>query len=147
MKKVKEPTLRDVHETLKAQGEVLKSHGEMLKVQGETLKPHSELLKGIVGTLKEHSETLASHDELFAFIKEHMATKEDLTTEIGKSESRMLDAMDRIVGDLRGDLVAMMRKVDNKDSGLVRMLSKKQVVTKPEAAKLLAMSPFPQTVR
>ncbi len=140
-------TLKEHSEILKVHGEILESHSETLKSHGEILKSNGELLKGVTVTLKEHSETLASHDELFAFIIEHMATKEDLAIEIGKSESRMMDTMDRMVVDFRGDLVAMTRKVDHKDSGLVRMLSKKQVVTKPEAEKLLAMSPFPHPAR
>lgn len=101
------------------------------------------MMKAKEPTLSSIAKTLEEHGELSVFIIEHMATKEDLAIEIGRSESRMLDAIDRTFGNLQGDVVAMTRKIDEKDSVLVRTLTRKRVVTKPEAKRILAMSPFP----
>lgn len=90
-------------------------------------------------------------NEIMEFLKESMATKEDLDIQaekfrkdLGLQEHRILDSMDDKLSDLKGDLVVLMRKEDKKVSELISVLRDKQVLTDEEADRLMAMNPFPQ---
>ncbi|HAL50122.1 MAG: hypothetical protein UU40_C0008G0023 [Candidatus Uhrbacteria bacterium GW2011_GWD2_41_121] len=97
-------------------------------------------------------------DEIMEFMRDHMATKEDLKDFVRKSdlevlatkqdlgalEHRLRDAFDDKLADFKGDLVVLMRKEDTKLCELVEILQNKDVITKEEAGKILGMQPFPQ---
>jgi predicted nucleic acid-binding Zn-ribbon protein len=52
--------------------------------------------------------------------------------------------LDEKLSDLRGDLVVLMRKEDNKVRKLVDVLKKRKVITAGDAKEILAMEPFPE---
>ncbi|NQV12119.1 hypothetical protein HQ524_02035 [Candidatus Uhrbacteria bacterium] len=89
--------------------------------------------------------------DLLEFMQENMATKHDLAElgselrgEMASMEHRILDSMDNKLGDLKGDLVVMMRKEDAKVTELIRILADKDVLSPDEANKLRSLEPFPQ---
>jgi len=101
--------------------------------------------------------------EIVSFIKDHAASHEDvnrLETRMDSLEIRMesletrvdslgakvvtKDYLDDKLADLRGDLVVLMRKEDVKVRTLVEIMLGKQLLSKEEANKVLAMEPFPQ---
>jgi hypothetical protein len=71
--------------------------------------------------------------------------KEDLTKSLNSLELKLLDAMDDKLGNLKGDLVVLMRKEDRKLTSLISLLMQKDLISKEEASELLALEPFPQT--
>lgn len=88
--------LESQREILNSNGEMLRSHGEILNSHGEMLKSHGEMLKTHGGMLKSHGEQLdliatkvVEHDEQFEWVKEHMATRDDI--------SRVTNTLDKLV--------------------------------------------------
>ena len=53
------------------------------------------------------------------------------------------DYLDDKLLDLRGDMVVMMRKEDEKVKLLVNLLNKKNVLSDTEAKSIFALEPFP----
>jgi len=53
------------------------------------------------------------------------------------------DYLDTKLADLRGDLVVMMRKEDNKLKALVEILKEKKVINNEEVEKIMHLEPFP----
>ena len=54
------------------------------------------------------------------------------------------DYLDEKMADLRGDLVVLMRKEDNKVRKLLDILEKRKVISTKETKEILAMEPFPE---
>lgn len=73
-------------------------------------------------------ERLDGMDQRFAKIEATMVTK---------------DYLDEKLADLRGDLVVLTRKEDNKVRKLVDILKKRKVLSTKEADEILSMEPFP----
>ncbi len=53
------------------------------------------------------------------------------------------DYLDDKLADLRGDLVVLLRKEDNKFGALVTELLKEEVISQDAAKRILQMEPFP----
>jgi len=54
------------------------------------------------------------------------------------------DYLDEKMADLRGDLVVLIRKEDNKVRKLLDILEKRKVISTKETKEILAMEPFPE---
>jgi len=103
-------------------------------------------------------------NEIMDFLKENMATKDDiknmatkddikdmvtkqyLDEKLGKFRSDITDYMDRRLLDLKGDLVVIMKSEDRKLSALIELLVHKSILTTSEAHSIVKMEPFPQRV-
>ncbi len=90
-------------------------------------------------------------NEIMEFLREHVATKEDLgnvqtglRSEMREMELRIYDKMDDKLADLKGDIVMLMRKGSKGVMELVELLRKKDILTEDEELRLLAIQPFPQ---
>lgn len=70
----------------------------------------------------------------------------DIKSEVGKIKSTMVtkDYLDEKLADLRGDLVVLIRKEDNKVKKLVEVLKRRRVISEAESKEVLAMEPFSQ---
>ncbi len=66
-------------------------------------------------------------DERFSKIEVTMVTK---------------DYLDDKLSDLRGDLVVLMRKEDNKMVRLIDILKKRKVITETDEKEILSLEPF-----
>ena len=68
---------------------------------------------------------------------------------LDRLESQMVtkEYLDDKMADLRGDLVTMIRKGDDRDTLLIKDLKNKKVITEDEKNKLLAMGPFSQSAK
>ena len=86
-------------------------------------------------------EDKTTNEEIMAFLKDTVATKEDLN----KQKQDILNGVDRKLGDLKGDLVVMMRGEDEKVSELIVTLRDTNVLSAEDAERLLALNPFPQS--
>jgi hypothetical protein len=82
-----------------------------------------------------------SVDQRFDKIELEMGS---MKQEMGSMKAQMVtkDYLDDKLADLRGDLMVIARKSDQKDSALVKNLAKNKVISKDEAGSILAMSPF-----
>ncbi len=67
-------------------------------------------------------------------------------SEINSNITRMVtkDYLDDKMSDLRGDLVVMMRKEDNKLKTLVGVLKEKSVLDSSDVSRIYSMEPFAQ---
>ena len=63
---------------------------------------------------------------------------------LGKIESNMLtkDYLDEKLSDLRGDLVVLTRKEDNKVKKLIDILRKHNLISSKEVEEVMSMEPF-----
>lgn len=68
---------------------------------------------------------------------------------LGKIENTMVtkDYLDEKLSDLRGDLVVLVRKEDNKVVKLVSILQERKVITSDDVESILAMELFPKTLK
>jgi hypothetical protein len=117
-----------------------------------TKKDFQELKTDIQNVL-EAVNTFASHtDNRFERIENDIG---GLKTEVGslKTEVCAIKAsmvtkayLDDKLADLKGDMVAMVRKEDVKVDNLTGLLSKKSVLSKIEAKEIQLMGPFPKVL-
>ncbi|MBU0531677.1 MAG: hypothetical protein ABIG32_00465 [Candidatus Uhrbacteria bacterium] len=91
-------------------------------------------------------------NKIMVFLQEHMVTKEEFSMElknvrkeIKKTEHRILDIMDKKLSSLKGDLIVLMKKADQRVSELISVLRDKPVLIKEETEHLSTLSPFPKT--
>ena len=112
-----------------------------------------ESIKGDIASAKDDvasvKDDLASVLETVNFIKDNAATHDDidrLDIRMDSLEAKMVtkDYLDDKLADLRGDLVVLTRKEDAKVRTLVEIMLGKQLISREEANKVLAMEPFPQ---
>ncbi len=68
-----------------------------------------------------------------------------LESRLGRIEATMVTKsyLDDKLGDLKGDMVALVRKEDQKMNRLIGILAEKTVVTPTEANDVLSFRPFP----
>lgn len=97
-------------------------------------------------TKKDIPDNEVTLSEVMGFLKENVATKEDLTHELRKMQEEILDGVDDKLLKMKGDLIVLMRGEDRKVVGLITILKDKAVLTEGEAKQLLTMEPFPQLI-
>lgn len=101
--------------------------------------------------------------EVLLFIKDNMVTRPDVEEIVNKAidtrvpgivldivhpivnkaKQEMIDHIDRKTAEVRGDLVVISRKLDDKIDLLTDTLAHKKVLTKNEAVRVKQASPFP----
>lgn len=69
-----------------------------------------------------------------------------IENQLTKVESQMVtkDYLDDKLADLKGDLVVLTRKEDNKLKALVDILAEKKVLNDEDKKRIFTMEPFPQ---
>ena len=93
-------------------------------------------------------EKETSKNEILEAINEFSTKVDKQFIEVGerfnKIEATMVtkDYLDDKLGDLRGDLVVLMRKEDTKMIKLVEILKRRAVITEAEEKEILSMEPF-----
>jgi len=105
-------------------------------------------IKNNAVTKTEFNERLKETHEMVSFIKDNAVTKtefNELKGRVGRIESNMVtkDYLDKKMADLRGDLVSLVRKEDNKVGAVVNLLNKKKVFEDEETDEIKRMEPFP----
>ena len=105
-------------------------------------------LQSVVDILQKQNN---DHEELMSFLGDHMVTRGEFKVEIDRLDGKinqtkldLLDAMDEKLGDLKGDLVVLMRKEDRKLSMLVEVLREKELLSEQDVQRVLSMEPFPR---
>ncbi len=70
----------------------------------------------------------------------------EVKAEISAIKANMVtrDYLDEKLADMRGDLVVLLRKEDNKLGALITELIRRDVITQDAAVKILSLEPFPQ---
>tara|TARA_Y100000310_G_scaffold338639_1_gene428842 strand:+ start:797 stop:1069 length:273 start_codon:yes stop_codon:yes gene_type:complete len=86
----------------------------------------------------------ASTNEIMEFMRDNVATKDDVAQGLNKQKQEIFDTFDDKLSDLKSDLVVLMRKEDKKVVELINLLKTKSVLSSEEADKILALQPFPQ---
>lgn len=76
--------------------------------------------------------------------KRFYESKSDINQRFNRIEANMVtkDYLDEKLADLRGDLVVLIRKEDNKVKVLVDVLHQKKVLTDKETQTILSLEPF-----
>ncbi len=96
--------------------------------------------------------------ELRDFIGENMVTKDDLKnfatkddlknfatkSDLSALQNDLTNFIDRKIFDLRGDIIAVIRKEDDKVLKLVEILKNKAVLTEKDARAVMSLEPFPK---
>ena len=95
-------------------------------------------------------EEKVTNEEIMSFLKDTVATKEDIKDMVTKQDlnvmkAEILDGVDDKLADLKGDLVVLMRREDKKVSELIVTLRDTKVLSAEDAERLLALNPFPQS--
>jgi archaellum component FlaC len=118
-----------------AKNEILEAIGEFSnRLDGEL-----SLIKGEIGSIKNEigsikGEVGSIKGEVGSIKGEIMAVKSVMVTK---------DYLDDKLLDMKGDMVVMMRKEDEKVKTLVNILKNKNLLNEAEAKTILALEPFP----
>ena len=98
---------------------------------------HHKILKAINDFANETEQRFEKIDQRFDKVDQRF----------DKIESKMVtkDYLDEKLADLRGDLVVLIRKEDNKVKKLVEVLKRRKIISEAESKEVLAMEPFSQT--
>lgn len=94
-----------------------------------------------------NQELLNSVNDSFSELENKMDGRFDkMDKRLTKIEATMTtkDYLDDKLGDLRGDLVVLMRKEDVKVKKLVDILKKRELISEEEVNEIMSMEPFPQ---
>lgn len=70
------------------------------------------------------------------------ASEARLSKEIAETKHELRDYVDRRISDAVAEISGPVRSVDEKDSELVIMLEKKEIISQVEAQSIGALSPF-----
>ena len=127
-------------------GDIMEFLQEHMVMQGEfqSFKQEMHQFKDEMHQFKQ--EVKQDMNNLRQEVKQDMNNlRQEVKQDLNKQKLEILDGMDDKLADFKGDLVAIMRKADKKNSVLVTLLAKKKTVTQKEARSILAMPPFPQT--
>jgi len=98
--------------------------------------------------LEAINEFSTNVDNQFHEVKSEIGS---IKSEIGSIKSEIVsikalmvtkDYLDDKLGDLRGDLVVLMRKEDTKMVKLIEILKRRAVITEAEEKEILSMEPF-----
>lgn len=118
--------------------DLLKAINGLQKGQNN-LQAGQKNLKSSINQLKKEDTLILKTVNDYANIA---ATKDDLS----KLESKMVTKsyLDNKLGKLRGDLIDIIRKEDNKLSTLTKTLKKRKVITIKDAKHIASLAPFPQ---
>ncbi len=87
--------------------------------------------------------------ETLTLIVHNMSTKDDivelrqeLRSEIQQVKHELMDHVSRETSKVRGDLVSLLRKEDEKIDGVIDVIADKRLVTPQAAENLRAIGPF-----
>ncbi|MBI4599006.1 hypothetical protein HY734_02310 [Candidatus Uhrbacteria bacterium] len=89
---------------------------------------------------KIESEITSMKSEITS-IKSVMVTKDELKHELAKAIEPLATKKD--LEDMRGDIVMLIRKEDDKVVAVVDCLKQQQVISGSDANRILSMQPFP----
>lgn len=97
----------------------------------------TEIMRGILETLGG----LVTKEDAKSF-----ATKEDLSKVIAEAKNELKDHTTRECAKVRGDLVAIAHRQDEKTNEFVRTAQKSGTISKNDGIRLLEINPFLQPV-
>ena len=107
-------------------------------------------------------------NKIMEFLQDHMVVKEEfnnlrgefnglrgqvhnidgrlqsLEVKVNQVKLDLIDAMDKKMANLKGDLVVLLRTEDKKVDAFIEVLRKQRTLKEHDARSLLGMSPFPQ---
>lgn len=87
------------------------------------------------------TQRMATKEDLNAF-----ATKEDLTREVGRLRSDIIDYIAKQNMELKGDLVLLLRGEDRKLFTLIEVMVEKNLLSRIDANRITKLEPFPQAL-
>ncbi len=70
-----------------------------------------------------------TNDEIMDFLKKNMVTKDELTYQVGKLRSDIIDFIDKKLLDLKGGLVVLMKTENKMLLSLIEILVQKSVLS------------------
>ncbi len=138
----------DKQEILEAIGSLAVKVGSMASSQGSLAAKVDSLATAQEETFREVMETMnAFATDTEGRFERLEKDVQGLKTDVGMIKATMVtrDYIDVSISKSYGDAVAMVRKEDDKVDSFVGLLSNKQLITKPEAKKIVFMGPFPKT--
>ena len=125
-------TIQDVLEAVNAASSATEVRFSELKSDIKTMQSDIKNMQSGMVTMQSDMKTVQSG----------MATKQDLN----KLKLELIDAMDDKNADLKGDLIVLMRKEDNKLAELVTVLKERALIDDNDIRRILGMEPFPKLI-
>ncbi|MBI4713904.1 hypothetical protein HY771_01840 [Candidatus Uhrbacteria bacterium] len=121
---------------------------------------HDITTNEIMDFLQEHMVTREEFNQLDAKVGQLDAKVGQLDAKVGQLDAKVdgldkklnqtkldfLDAMDDKLADLKGDLVILMRKEDQKVNNLIKLLVNRKLISNQEAVSLIEIRPFSQPI-
>lgn len=127
-----EPTNRELLEAIQGFGKMTQTNTEDIK----TLTGAVGTLKDTVSTLTEDIQDLKESVNVFASNTEQRLKSLESDMGIIKSQMVTKEYLDEKINNVRGDLVALVRKEDDRVTGFVDMVHKNKGISTNEAVYL-----------
>lgn len=100
------------------------------------------MLRYLIDNMPLRSE-VATKDDIAA-IRSEMATKEDVRKMIGEAKQELKDHTTRECAKVRGDLISVAHRQDEKTNEFVRTAQKSGTISCANADRLVTINPFAQ---
>jgi hypothetical protein len=103
------------------------------------------------GVTPASSDTTDTHSlkemsEMLRYLVQNCVTKSDLTLILAELKYELKDHTTRECGKLRGDLLEIAHRQDEKTNELVRVIEKSGSIPKKEAIRVIEINPFLRSV-
>lgn len=102
----------------------------------------TELLRYIAHNMVTREDLEINNEELSKKIKEEI--KGEIRMEIKASEQRVMDHTTRECAKIRGDLVVLIRKEDEKVDEFVRVVATNDGISSADRLRIERLGPFPK---
>lgn len=112
----------------------------------ESIKEIRDDIKDLLEIVHFIKDTAASQESVDAVRMDLLEVKADLADRMDSMEAKMVtkDYLDNKLADLRGDMVVLMRKEDEKLKVLAGNLKDKKILTPEDEENLQRLEPFAQ---
>lgn len=143
---IAEPTNSEILEAINSFASDVQKEFTVLKTDVGTLKTDVSVLKSDVSTLKSDVSVLktdvATLKSDVSVLKTDVST---LKTDVNRIESQMVTKsyLDEKLGNFKGDMVALIRKEDNKTDRIVEELERHQVLPPASIQSIRDLHVFP----
>ena len=152
-----QPTNQDILTAVNTLTTEVKSLGQRMIGVEESNNVLGQRMTGVEGSInilsdrvsdieKSNQEILENIQTAFTEVEQGMNSRFEKTDQRFENIDRRFDKLENNFAEMRGDLVAAIRKEDTKISTLTTKLGARNVLPLTDVSEVLAMEPFPKSV-